>query len=285
MKRYWMFALVGALGLALVGCSTGGMPGSAGTAVHIEDEMPADDAIRVEDIDWSMDIGVENGMRRVMFSFTNNSDYTIVGLELDSAVKEDAAWDDLQAAFDYLVEDGADEQTIRDCILTGESCYAVKPGEASDPDACNIGFYYVLNIEQIDYVEPDMLTIKFLSDGKMYEEYYDYRNDAYSLSSDVVEVLQWSDSEQAAELPRPEDLYVIDLDDSGERFTFDTIATSRNDFEAYVAACKEAGFTANASETDDTYYADNEDGAYHLDLFYMNGKVSAYMDPIGEESE
>ena len=109
MKKVWQLAIASMLGLALAACSagsTGGTsaPESTGDAQIQESTAPADDAIKVEQIDYEVKDGVENGYRRVLFGYTNNSDYTVVSVKLLMAMPEDVEDEELESAFADLIE-------------------------------------------------------------------------------------------------------------------------------------------------------------------------------------
>ena len=112
MRKVWQLAIASMLGLVLAACSSGGAgetmtPGSTGGAQVQESATPADDAIKVEQIDYEMRDGVEGGNRRVLFGYTNNSDYTVVSVELLMAMPEDVEDDELESAFADLIDRGS----------------------------------------------------------------------------------------------------------------------------------------------------------------------------------
>ena len=105
MKRFWMAVLVGVLVFMLAGCngkqdttSTGDTPSAA------EQSTPADDAIKIDDIKLNVEAGLDGRTRRAMFSYTNNSDYTVVSVELDLVFPEDIDTTELEEPFDYILE-------------------------------------------------------------------------------------------------------------------------------------------------------------------------------------
>ena len=111
MRKVWQLAITSMLGLALAACSAGGAggvaaPGSEGDGEVQQSAAPADDAIKVEQIDYEVKDGVENGYRRVLFGYTNNSDYTVVSVELLMAMPEDVEDEALESAFADLIEQG-----------------------------------------------------------------------------------------------------------------------------------------------------------------------------------
>ena len=256
-----MVALVlGVSALGLVGC--GGPGGSGGGGG--EGGVPADDAIKVDEVEWAIEEGIEDGDRVMTFSYENGSDYTIVSVELAMVIDEEATSEEIEAAFPEDLE-GHTVEELREQQGMLEAEGIVEPGAASEPAEAN------LTAEQRDLVVPDMLTVRFLSDGKLYEEYYDFRSDAYDQSSEVIDVEQWGEGELASLLPEPDGLLVDDITESETLFTFSTIGTTQEDFDAYVEACKEAGFTAAVLSHEGFYAAENEDGTNRLVLNLNSG--------------
>lgn len=288
MKRLLGLALSGLLCVALVGCGGGAAGSSQPGNPSPPEEAGAltDDTIKVDQIDYEAEPGVEDGMRRVQFSYTNNSNYTVAGIKLDMVLREDVEDEEIEDAFGDLIESGTlSVDDIRDWGMTCENTFAVEPGQASSRKTPLVGIVYVTDIAQYELMEPDMLTIRFLVDGTMHEEYYDYRSSSYTLSSDAIDTTQWGSSELSTVLPRPEGGLVTNVDDGEDRFTFDVSGMISEEFGAYVELVREAGFTVNVAQTDTTYYADSEDGLYHIDLIYWDdsGNLSGYLDPIEAE--
>ena len=289
MRKLKLTALIVALTAVLVGCGGGNAPSAQApddALAQAEGTGLADDAIKVEQLAFEVGSGVEDGNRRVLFSYTNNSDYTIIDLRLDLVVPEGAEDEELESAFADFVERGyftADE--LHDIKMGCESSFAVEPGQTSGERAALIGILYVTDVAQYELMEPDMLTIQFLHDGKIYEEYYDYRTGSYTLSSDSIETDQWGDGELSEVIPRPEGALVIDADESDTQFSFEVCAMTAEDYVTYVDAVRSAGYTVDVAQTDTSYYADNEDGTYHVDLIYWdeNGSLSAYVSPVEAE--
>lgn len=292
-------ALVALLSVALAGCGTTtsstDQQGSSNQDAEVQESdgqseesaIPAKDAIKIDEIDYEVASGVNEGRRRVMFSYTNNSPYPIVSVELSLVTKEEATTEEIEDAFDYLLEQGVTEDDIREGQMTCESTFLVEPGEKSSDGTVLFGIYYVNNIEQYEAMTPDIMTIKYLYNGLIYEEYYDCISGTYSLSSDVVDPNQWGSGELSEAIPRPEGMMVVDTRDGETQFSFDIEGMRPEDFNDYVDACRDAGYTEDVAETDTTYYADNADGTYHIDLFYYSesGRLNGYVSYISSEEE
>lgn len=99
-----------------------------------------------------------------------------------------------------------------------------------------------------------------------------------------VHQLNWPDSGLATMLPEPgTDKGEVSMD-SVDYLSVDLEQRSEEDFNKYVEACKEKGFTVDYSSSSSSYYADNEDG-YHLSLFYAESQdeISIQLSAPSEE--
>lgn len=99
-----------------------------------------------------------------------------------------------------------------------------------------------------------------------------------------VHQLNWPDSGLATLLPEPgTDKGEVSMD-SADYLSVDLERRSEEDFNKYVEACKEKGFTVDYSSSSSSYYADNEDG-YHLSLYYSEGReeISIQLNAPNEE--
>lgn len=290
MKKILTLLAVMALGLCVLGgCASGNNTTSNPSSTEFK---PKKDEIKVEQIDWSVENAVMDSYRRIAFIYTNNSQFDIVSLDFEFSIKPDITPEILRQTCEALKDNGWTEENLNELSdatqeevsrlsLSAKWGQEVEPGSSSGKDPMTIGYAFINTIEQYELFEPSLMTIKYIAgDGKLYEETYDFKTKSYSLSDEVIDTKQWSDSELASQLPQPENLFVIEIDDSEKRFTFETAGTDEDKFEAYVSACKEAGFTKEVTESDRTFYATSSDGKYDLDLFYYpdEGSITAYLD-------
>lgn len=290
MKTRSMAVLL-SMGLAfsLSACSGGSVEadtGSAGGAPAVAEKTgPAKDEVKAEEIAWTASDVVIDGKRRVAIQYENKSAYTIANLRIDFVVREDLSEEELQAAFsDMQSEINADPaDNAKKNGMWGEVSIPVLSGESSEPGPLEVGAIYINDMAQFEAVEPDLMKIAFLTDdGKMYEETYDFKNDSYSLNSKVIDTAEWGSEEPATMSPKIDGAIVVDVEDAADRFSFEAIDVDQGEFDAYVDACKEAGFTVDPAETDQTYYADHVDGGFHVDCFYYPGRqqLTIYLDRL-----
>lgn len=277
------------LAVSLSACSDGNTGTDTGVvdepSIVAEKKGPAKDEVKAEEIAWTVDNAVVDGKRRVAIQYENKSAYTIANLRIDFAVKQDLSEEELQTAFSGMQSEINTDPAgnAKKNGMWGEVSVPVLSGESSVPGPLEVGAIYINDMAQFEAVEPDLMRIAFLTDdGKMYEETYDFKNDSYSLNSKVVDTTEWGSEEPATMSPKADGMIVVDIDDTAERFFFDAIDVDQEEFDAYVDACKEMGFTAEPAETDQTYYADHVDGGFHVDCFYYPGlqQLTVYLDRL-----
>lgn len=88
----------------------------------------------------------------------------------------------------------------------------------------------------------------------------------------AMETLQWPTSEIGKLLPVPDSTVGKIIRESSDGFYIYVGNISKDNYNAYVNACAEKGFSVDYKK-DDTYYrADNEDG-YHVSLMYEGSNV------------
>lgn len=280
MKKFgvvWMLLLGAAL---LSGC--------AGADTGSSEAIEKDKSISMQDIDWSVEEGIVDGERSALLRFTNNTAYTIAGMEIAFTQKADVTdeqktefLDDLKEKFDFFTEEEIAELEQREISMHAQSDRIVKPEQSAE----NInlyyysGFYYMRDIAHYEFVEPDIATIRYIKDGMIYTVYYDFRSDKYTQDTEATAAQQWSTTALGDKIPRLEaEVIEASLDDEAY-FSFTGYGISPDEFNAYVEACKEMGYTVNATSLDYFYHAGDEEG-YTIDLAYqgddgsLNGNIS-----------
>lgn len=84
--------------------------------------------------------------------------------------------------------------------------------------------------------------------------------------------IQWPQSEIATLLPQPKSNKGKIEWEADYGFVIYIGETSKEDYNDYVKACEDKGFTVDYNKGDDYFYADNEDG-YHVNLRYENDDI------------
>lgn len=251
--------------------------------------------LSIEDIAWSVDEGIIDGDRYVLMSYTNNSPFVIAGLELSFTEKStvtdedrETYYSEIQEAFEFTDEDMEELKEIEIAMHT-ETDRVVAVGETASNIYCyyNSGYYYLKNLDHYDLVEPDIAKVRYVDDGKIYTEYYDFKSGKYTMDGKAVAAYKWSTSSLGDRIPKP-DVVVVDTSrDDEETFWFDAYGMSLEQFDAYVEECKALGYTVDVRSYEGFYTADNDE-KYNVYLNYdendnsMSGTVEA---PEEEDAE
>lgn len=259
MKKALAALLSMTMVLGFTGCT-----GENNEGTVFDTAFSAKDAIKIEDIDWNVTESVMDGERYLSFNYTNNSDYTILDIEMEFTQKSDVTAEQLSVFDELKAEREWTDEEVADIYILGYNRKCAEPGETvSDSPCCINGTYTIVEtIEQYEIMEPDMATIAFIGkDGKGYAVYYDFKTQTYGESSQGGQDLQeWSDSEISKLLPKAEAPAINVSSDDEDCFYFYAYGVSRETFEKYVEAVKSNGFTEVGFESSTSYRATNADG-------------------------
>ena len=258
-------------GVLLAGCSAGspagsGQAGQSEAPAATASAEPSEDAIKIDEIEWEVKEGVVDGDREVVFSYTNNSQYTLMGVEFrfeqrdDVRDKDRSVFDELYAENESWEENNGGPDEVYVSTWTNK---LTDPGETVDLVPCTLNNTYtpVGSIEQFELMEPSIATIAYVFNGKKYVEYYDYQNESYSLDSrSGTSADEWEGAVETKLVPKPaSDVITVSINDYGI-LSAEAFGIDRAVFEAYVEDCKNNGFTQDVNEDDDLYWAQTEDG-------------------------
>lgn len=275
MRKIWagIASMVLAASMGLAGCSTGATAGSASSEAPAAAAEIKADSIKIDQIDWSVDDGMVDGQRRVVFSYTNDSDYTVCAIDMEFQQRSDVTEED-RALFNELYERNSMWEEMNggpeELYITAVDSRLVDPGEESPAITCTFNHTAtaVDNMDQYGLMEPSKLSIGYIADGKKYVEYYDFENEEYSLDRQSgAKADDWPEDGLADMLPKPDSKLIVSYDDSEERMSVTVYGITRATYEEYVDECKDAGFTEGVDESDTSYEASNGNGTT-LDLTY-----------------
>lgn len=234
-------------------------------------------SIKIEDIAWNVDQGIIDGERYILLDYTNNSEYTISGFEITFKEKtgvtdeeKENFFADVKEKFE-LSDDDLTELKEESISMRAETEKIVNPGESAKDVNCSYysGYYYVKDVDHYNLVEPDIATIEYIDDNKIYTTYYDFASEKYSVDDETEVAFQWSKTDLGNKIPKPEVKVVeVGSDDEGT-FMFDAYGVSLDLFETYVEQCRDLGYTLEVSSYDGSYSASNAEG-YNIDLYYEN---------------
>ena len=109
---------------------------------------------------------------------------------------------------------------------------------------------------------------------KLSLSYYDYNNEMHiGLDAEMeYETITWPNSDIAKLLPVPKSTTGKIYSNDADSFSVYISNTSIEDYNAYITACEEKGFTVDASKQDKHYSAKNAD-AYKLTVDYKGNNV------------
>ena len=88
-----------------------------------------------------------------------------------------------------------------------------------------------------------------------------------------MEKYLWPETGVGSLLPEPDNEYGVIVEDRNRSFEASVYNVSSEDFEAYIEACKEAGFTENISKTIQGFDAEDQDGN-RINLFLFSDYYS-----------
>lgn len=257
-----MFIVIMSLVISLTGCGSktnGGSP---------------KEKINIRDIVWNVDEGIADGKRYVLLDYTNNSDYTITSFKLTFKEKSDITkeekseyYSDIKELFELSDED-MEEYKSRSISMYADSDQVVNKKESvSNVDCCYDNYYYVKNINHYKLVKPDIATIKYIDNNKIYTEYYDFSSKKYSLDKDSQTACQWSKTELGNKIPKTNAKVVEIIRDDQINFTFEAYGLSRDQFNTYVEECKKRGYNVDLSYVDGFFSANSKEG-YNIKAVY-----------------
>jgi len=247
-----MFIVIMSLLVSLTGC------GSSKTTSSSPKEK-----INIKDIAWNVDEGIVDGERCVLLDYTNNTNYTITGFELTFKEKKNITEEEKSKLYSEVKESCGltDEYKNSSISMYADSNQVVNKKESMlNVHCCYDNYYYVKNINHYKLMEPDIATIKYIDNNKIYAEYYDFSSKKYSLDKDSQTAYQWSKTELGNKIPKTNAKVVEIIRDDQINFTFEAYGLSRDQFNAYVEECEKRGYNVDLSYVDGFFSANSKEG-------------------------
>lgn len=241
----------------------------------------ANEKIDIDDISWNIDVGVIDDARCVLFNYTNNTQYTITNFKITFTEKSDIGKEekenfylDVQQDFDASDTDMADLKS-RPISIHVNANRIVNPNESVSNINCYYygGYFYLNDISHYNLVEPDIATIKYIDEDKIFTVHYDYTSKKYSREAETKIVYQWSKTDLGRKIPKPNVRVLESSRDDEIIFMFDAYDMSLEQFNDYVEECKEFGYTIHPSSFERYYSANNKEG-YSIHLYYSERNYS-----------
>ncbi len=84
----------------------------------------------------------------------------------------------------------------------------------------------------------------------------------------------WSDSEIASYMPKPDSEHIEVLQDDEDYFGFMVSEATQDDFDDYIGSCQYMGFTKDVQKDGRHYAAVSEDGQYEINITYNSSDES-----------
>lgn len=227
--------------------------------------------VKIEDIEWNVNESVVDGQRYLVLEYTNNSECTIVDVEMKFTLKDSLTTEQLSALNSAKEKYKWSDDKLSEVYILGYNRKIVEPQETSKGSACvfNGTYQIVENIEQYNLMEPDMVQIAYMkSDDKVYSLYYDFKNQEYTEDeTGGIAAVDWSDSEIAKLISKPDVKVLKVSSDKEDKFSFSAFGVSNDIFTKYVDDCKNKEFTDVGFESTNGYRASNSAG-YEVDVKY-----------------
>ena len=268
IKKLGLCTILPIMMMNVVACSKQGE--SSGTSAN-----SVKSKVDIKDIAWNIDAGIVDGERYVLMNYTNNSKYTIANFEITFKEKTDITEDeknsfytDIQKIFNANDED---TQRIKEepIAMYAESDKVLNPKESVENiKSCYYhGYYNVKDMKHYELMEPDIAKIQYVDDNKIYTTYYDYSTKKYSNEATEEIAYEWSQTDLGNKIPKPEVVILENISDNETSFTFYAYGMTLDQYQAYIAQCKELGYTQEPHSYNENYSANNSEG-YKINLDY-----------------
>lgn len=284
MKKMMTAILASLMVLGLAACGGQSQP-AGGDAAKGKTETAQEEKnkdITIKQLPWEVFEGIDDGNRRVVVEYTNDTAYDITDFQLDYAWKNDVTDEQLVQAYvglDSTVTADTLRQTQPYCHVRSHA----KTG-AKASGTCDIGMYYLTGKAQLDLAEPDMLTVEYIDTkaNALATVYYDFTSKKMNKDSDSTPLSKWPvSSPRAALLPKPSTNLLTDLSDSDNQLMFTMIGMTQEDFRKYSDECVAQGWQVKTSMDDLTYF--NTKDGFTLDLMFDgdSSSLSVYLNKEG----
>ena len=141
MKKIIALVLAAVMAFALCACGAPGAPsGTSGTG---STEPAEKSPIKIEDIDWNTQLGIIDGERQFVLSYTNNSKYTIAYFCMTFTVKDELSEADQKALDELKTVYELEDSDIPVLELEAESEKLTDPGESEQNMEVLLGWNYI----------------------------------------------------------------------------------------------------------------------------------------------
>lgn len=252
--------------MMLAGCSAGNGTGGSGISSVIQ---PLD----LSKVEYSVESAPVDNQRQDVMSFTNGTDVTLVGVELQYRQKDGVTDDQRKTAFADLrkavsmIED-SDYEELKEEPLKCTSELIVKPDAKGENGECTIGGWKAIG-DFTSLMEPDLMTVAYLKGGdKIGMATYDFASKKTTMNKDEAKANQWGDDKLTKTLPTPK-ATIIRGSTSDTSVGYSVFGYTHDQFSNYVEECKKKGFTVD--DDGDSYSSMKGKDGSSLSVHYFAG--------------
>lgn len=211
---------------------------------------------KIDQLDWRVDTGVIDENRRVLMDYTNNSDYTIVELDLTFTQKSDVTEEQRQEELNHTKEllslSDDDVSEVKDSPLSAyvNSVVLTRPGDTSTKQPCYYygGIFYMQDISFYNLLTPDIAIIKYIDDDMIHTVSYDFKSKNYTEDTDTTPAKQTSNNALLENVPMISSDYV-EVDDYDTSVSVTSYGITSSDYRQYIKELEGIGY-----ELDDEYF-------------------------------
>ena len=260
MKKVLCLLLAVVLMLGVAGCG-----GNVNTSSSSKNNTDGAKNFDVDDLKINISERLLDSEKVVCFNYDNNSNHTVSEVRITYHMKDQTSIDSIKALGKPFTEADFD-----DFFLEGDCLSVTKPGASSELVELTICDDDDVDTEAVlEYVTPESLFVEYVDDaGYIQQIQHEYASGKDIESADPEKAYQWSDSEMAQLLPKPEaDIAYVNFDVEDQLFAKIRVS-SKDEFDKYVSQCKDAGFISEGYSSDTSFNAKNETG-YELLLTYF----------------
>lgn len=250
----------------------------------------------IDDFDWDVKRTSLYGTRCYLLSLVNNSEYELLGVQMDYGYKDDVT-DKQRSVFRPFMKEHKDwindDLGISDVKLRGYRNEYIPVGGSVDKVPILIGideytWQDIPNKKQFNLMEPSELQVIVVGKEKeLIAMSYDFYDKSWT-SGETIEYNTWSYIDDEGRVPKPKNCYYVVKNEYENINTFnvDVYKTNKNKYNKYVKRLKKRGFSRNELTSSGYYSAENKRGDKVIVNYKDHNKTfSISVDLIEDEDE
>lgn len=286
------FKVLVSLGLALTMAFGGAISGNnnLATTAYAKSSRPN---IDMKDIEWSVEDGISYGERVLMLHIKNNSKYTLLAFSIKFAEKEGVT-DEQRNEFrehvknsnSFYTDEDMDRSMEDGITLHATENHFIKPNQ--EVDDLTLKYLDLMtsvdDAKYYDLVTPDIAEMEVLSDGKIYDVYYDFVSDKIIHEGDPEKAKVWLKQGMQNILPKPNTEVYEAITDREDKAVLVVDCATQSKFTKYVKALKAKGFDNAYTDEASKFQASNDNG-YKVNTYFTPGNGTIHIDVEKSESD